>query len=117
MSYTKGWVCDVALIEYTLGSGETQEGLGIWKGGHKGPMGDKGSQFTSNLGLRWTIPITTGGCQVSRKGNSKGNSKQGEGIRHVQLYIVTRVRVYIEVTEMMKDTSCMYNNNNRNECC
>jgi hypothetical protein len=41
--YTEGWVCDVALIEYTLGSGETQEGLGIWKGGYKGPMGDKGS--------------------------------------------------------------------------
>ncbi len=43
VSYTEGWVCDVALIEYTLGSGETQEGLGIWKGGYKGPMGDKGS--------------------------------------------------------------------------
>jgi hypothetical protein len=41
--YTEGWVCDVALTEYTLGSGETQEGLGIWKGGYKGPMGDKGS--------------------------------------------------------------------------
>ncbi len=41
--YTEGWVCDVALIEYTLGSGETQEGLGIWKGEHKGPMGEKGS--------------------------------------------------------------------------
>ncbi len=41
--YTEGWVCDVALIEYTLGSGETQEGLGFWKGGYKGPMGDKGS--------------------------------------------------------------------------
>jgi hypothetical protein len=40
--YTEGWVCDVALIEYTLGSGETQEGLGIWKGGHEGPMGNKG---------------------------------------------------------------------------
>ncbi len=43
VSYTEGWVCDVALIEYTLGSGETQEGLGIWKGGYKGPMGDKGN--------------------------------------------------------------------------
>ncbi len=27
--YTEGWVCDVALIEYTLGPGETQEGLGF----------------------------------------------------------------------------------------
>ncbi len=41
--YTEGWVCYVALIEYTLGSGETQEGLGFRKGGYKGPMGDKGS--------------------------------------------------------------------------
>jgi hypothetical protein len=38
--YTEGWICDVALIEYTLGSGETQEGLGFWKGGYKGPMGE-----------------------------------------------------------------------------
>jgi hypothetical protein len=35
----------------------------------------------------------------------------------VQLYIVTRVRVYIGMTEVMKDTSCIYNNNNRNACC
>jgi hypothetical protein len=41
--YTEGWVCDVALIEYTLGSGKTQEGSGFWKGGYRGPMGDKGS--------------------------------------------------------------------------
>jgi hypothetical protein len=41
--YTEGWVCDVALIEYMLGLGETQEGLGFWEGGYKGPMGDKGS--------------------------------------------------------------------------
>jgi hypothetical protein len=41
--YTEERVCDVALIKYTLGSGETQEGLGIWRGGYKGAMGDKGS--------------------------------------------------------------------------
>jgi hypothetical protein len=41
--YTEGWVCDVALIKYTLGPGETREGLGFWEGGYKGPMGDKGS--------------------------------------------------------------------------
>ncbi len=49
--------------------GEIQEGLGIWREGYKGAMGDKGSQFTSNLGLRWTILITSGGCQVSRTGD------------------------------------------------
>jgi hypothetical protein len=40
--YTEGWVCDVALIEYTLGSGEIQEGLGFWKEGTRGQWGTKG---------------------------------------------------------------------------
>ncbi len=57
-----------ALIRCTLGSGKSEKGLGFWRGGHKGVMGDKGEQFTDNLGPRWTIPVTTGGCQVSRRG-------------------------------------------------
>ncbi len=57
-----------ALIRCTLGSGKSEKGLGFWRGGHKGAMGDKGEQFTDNLGPRWTIPVTTGGCQVSRRG-------------------------------------------------
>jgi hypothetical protein len=37
-------------------------------------MGSKGEQFTDNLGPRWTIPVTSGGSQVSRsKGCSKGS--------------------------------------------
>jgi hypothetical protein len=43
--------------------GQLGEGWGKW------------GQFTSNLRGRWTIPITTGGCQVSRreyKGKTKG---------------------------------------------
>ncbi len=75
--YTEGWVCDIALIKYTLGLGKTQGGLGFWEEGYKGPMGDEGSQFTSNLGPRWTIPVTAGGCQVSREGISKGNYSKG----------------------------------------
>ncbi len=70
-----------ALIKCTLGSGKSEEGLGFWRGGHKGAMGNKGEQFTNNLGPRWTIPVTTGGCQVSRKGVSKGN--YGKGNVHV----------------------------------
>ena len=42
---------------------------------------------------------------------------KARGMRHVQLYIVTRVPVYIGMPEVMEDTSCIYNNNNRNECC
>ncbi len=62
-----------ALIRCTLGSGKSEKGLGFWRGGHKGAMGNKGEQFTDNLGPRWSIPVTIGGCQVSRKGVSKGN--------------------------------------------
>ncbi len=63
-----------ALIRCTLGSGKSEKGLGFWRGGHKGTMGSKGQQFTDNLGPRWTIPITSGGSQVSRsKGYSKGS--------------------------------------------
>ncbi len=40
--------------------------------------GGKWGQFTSNLRGRWTIPITTGGCQVSRRGH-KENMKGCKG--------------------------------------
>jgi hypothetical protein len=90
--------------------GETQGGLGFWREGCKGPTGDKMGQFTSNLGLRWTIPVTAGGCQVSKEGISKGKYSKGivtRGMRHVQSYIVICVRVYIGMIEVMKDTSCI----------
>ncbi len=62
----------------------------------------KRGQFTSNLRGRWTIPITTGGCQVSGRGykrghegvqgdNSKGQGKQ-VGVRHVYaVYICNHI--------------------------
>jgi hypothetical protein len=53
-------------------SGENPRGVGIQGEGYKGTMRDKGSQFTSNLGLRWTIPVTAGGSQVSKREYSKG---------------------------------------------
>ncbi len=49
-----------------IGLGEIRERVGILEGGHKGTMGNEREQFTDNLGPRWTIPVTTGGCQVSR---------------------------------------------------
>jgi hypothetical protein len=73
--------------------------LGIWRGGvgwvkggaRMGQGWGKWGQFTSNLRLRWTIPVTAGGCQVSRRstkgeqrGTSKGGEKQGE-LRHVYM--------------------------------
>ncbi len=71
--------------------------MGFWELGRVGQLGEgwgKRGQFTSNLRGRWTIPITTGGCQVSRrrhkrntkgcKRNSKGWEKQA-GLRHVYM--------------------------------
>jgi hypothetical protein len=87
----KGFV--MRLIKCTLGSGKPMEGLGIWRGGYEGAMGDKREQFTSNLGLRWTIPITTGGCQVSRKrGLARG--VVAKGTVHMYIYVET-VLMYI----------------------
>ncbi len=40
---------------------------------------EQGSQFTSNLGTRWTDPVTKGGFQVSRK----GSKVEQRGICHV----------------------------------
>ncbi len=50
------------------GVGQLGEGWGKW------------GQFTSNLRRRWTIPVTAGGCQVSRRGHKGGakGSQQGE---------------------------------------
>jgi hypothetical protein len=75
-------------------------GAGRWGSGNLGRVGQLGEgwgkrgQFTSNLRGRWTIPITTGGCQVNRrghkrntkgcKGNGKGWEKQA-GMRHVYM--------------------------------
>ncbi len=76
-------------------------GAGNWGSGNLERVGQLGEgwsergQFTSNLRGRWTIPVTAGGCQVSRrghKGEAKGDKgelawgegKQG-GLRHVYM--------------------------------
>ncbi len=40
--YTERWVCDIALIEYTLGPGKTQEGWDFGREGTRGQWGTKG---------------------------------------------------------------------------
>ncbi len=40
--YTEGWVCDVALIEYTLGPGKPKEGWDFGGEGTRGQWGTKG---------------------------------------------------------------------------
>jgi hypothetical protein len=40
--YTEGWVCDVALIEYTLGPGKPKKGWDFGREGTRGQRGTKG---------------------------------------------------------------------------
>jgi hypothetical protein len=47
---------------------------GIWEGWVNWVKGSKRGQFTNNLRGRRTIPVTTGGSQVSGKGH-KGETK------------------------------------------
>ncbi len=86
VSYTGNWVCDTALIGCTLSLGKTREGSGFRREGYKGTMGDKGSQFTSNQGLRWTIPVTAGGSQVSKRKYGKGKYSKGKCVMCSRLY-------------------------------
>jgi hypothetical protein len=63
--------------------------LGVWEGGELGELWGKWGQFTSNLRPRWTIPVTTGGFQVSRrglKGKERGGSKGRLNARERAMY-------------------------------
>ncbi len=77
-----GWVRNVVLIKCTFGSGKPKGGSGFWVGGYMSQVREQGSQFTSNLGTRWTDPVTKGGFQVSRKG-FKGEQMGAKEIWHV----------------------------------
>jgi hypothetical protein len=58
-----------------LGAG--QLGFGRREGGRVNWVkGYKRGQFTDNLGPRWTIPVTSGGSQVSGRGH-KGELVRG----------------------------------------
>ncbi len=66
--------------------------------GQLGEGWGKRGQFTSNLRGRWTIPVTTGGCQVSRRGHkrdtkgSKGKPARGEKSKgKCAMYICNRI--------------------------
>jgi hypothetical protein len=70
--------------------------LGSWGSGKlegRGGLGEgwgKWGQFTSNLRLRWTIPVTAGGCQVSRrghKGETKGRQRGAKSHGNCAMYI------------------------------
>ncbi len=89
--------------------------------GQLGEGWSKRGPFTSNLRGRWTIPVTAGGCQVSRrehKGEAKrdkqelarGKGKQGE----LRLVYMLSYYMCIRMTERLNNISYrVYNNNNQ----
>ncbi len=114
-AWSYGLGCNGALIKCTLGLGKPKGGWNFGREGTGARWGTRGVslQATWDWGGRFLSQL--GGFQVSRRELARGN--QSKGNARVQLCIVFRVRVYIGTIELMKDTSCMYNNNNRNECC
>jgi hypothetical protein len=79
---------------------------GIWEGWVNWVKGSKWGQFTSNLRGRWTIPITTGGCQVSERGIQGGGKRESargtrgtRGIASCTYATVVRVQRVIEPLE------------------
>ncbi len=52
-----GWVRNVVLINVYLDL-ENPGGSEFWVGGYMSQVREWGSQFTSNLGTRWTDPVT-----------------------------------------------------------
>ncbi len=62
MLYTEGWVCDVALIEYTLGPGKPKKGWDFGREGTRGQWGTKGLVYkqpgteVDNSCHSWRVP-------------------------------------------------------------
>ncbi len=83
----------------------------------------KRGQFTSDLRGRWTIPITTGGCQVSRrehKGRQRGAKGKQQGVGKASgnapcIYVIV---LDVQRNEwVLNDINYRVYNNNQNECC
>jgi hypothetical protein len=68
--------------------------------GQLGEGWGKRGQFTSNLRGRWAIPVTAGGCQVSRrghKGETRGNLQgERESQGNCAMYICNRIVCALE---------------------
>ncbi len=68
MSYTGERVCDVALIRYTLSSGNPRR-VGNLVGRVEGSNGGQRGLVYEQPGTEVDDSYQTGGCQVSRRGN------------------------------------------------
>ncbi len=82
-------------------------GAGSWDCGNLEGVGQLGEgwgkwgQFTSNLRGRWTIPVTAGGCQVSRRGHKRGAKGNQQGERETRgiapcIYVTV---LYVQVND------------------
>ncbi len=84
-------------------------GAGRWGSGNLGGVGQLGEgwgkrgQSTSNLRGRWTIPITTGGYQVSRRGTkgckggtARGRKSKWECAMYMSLYCMCTGMIEVE---------------------
>ncbi len=74
----KGWVCNVALIKYTLGPGNPRRGWEFGREGARGQWGTKGVSLRATWDWGGRFLSQLGGFQVSKKGISKGKLKQRE---------------------------------------
>jgi hypothetical protein len=68
----KGLGC--VLIKSTLGPGKTQKGWKLGREGYTGATGDKKETVYEQPGTEVDIPVTAGGCQVSRNGVVRGSA-------------------------------------------
>ncbi len=66
-----GRVRNVILINVYLDL-ENPGGQGFWVGGYMGQVREWRSQFTSNLGTRWTDPVTARRVPSKQKGEQRG---------------------------------------------
>ncbi len=123
---SSGVVHSVFLIDVYLDL-ENPGGSGFRVGVNRRVIGgNTEDQFTSIREQRWTDPDTEGGLQVSRQGEqgeqgergeqgeqeSKGNKGNKGQILYISPNLISCIYAMNERYQL-----CVYNNNNRNECC
>ncbi len=76
--------------------------LGIWVGRVNWVRGSKWGQFTSYLRGRWTIPVTTGGSQVSGVRVQRGGKGEPRGSKGKCAMYICKRDVCVRVIEPLE---------------
>jgi hypothetical protein len=71
---------------------ENPGGSGFWVGGYMSQGREIGEQFTSNLGMRWTDPVTTRRVPNKLKGTEQG-SKGSKGRKRKKMFMYISILV------------------------